>query len=168
MVVVAGRPGTGKTTLARPLCARLGAGYLRVDAIETAIARINGLVSGPEGYAVADEIARSNLIIGRSVVVDAVCPVPEARAGWTDLAIETRSRLVMFETYLADQAEHKRRVINRLSDIEGHQVPDWHRVQALDYVSWNEERDGPRVRINTADAPEALKKALAVVGLLTE
>ncbi|WP_442951312.1 AAA family ATPase [Paenarthrobacter sp. Z7-10] len=53
LIIVAGLPGTGKTTLARPLSERLAACYLRVDAIETAIARTRGPVSGPEGYAVA-------------------------------------------------------------------------------------------------------------------
>jgi predicted ATPase len=57
LIVLAGRPGTGKTTLARALCARLEAVYVRVDAIETAALR-SGLSHpiGPPGYFVAREV----------------------------------------------------------------------------------------------------------------
>jgi predicted kinase len=36
---LAGRPGTGKTTLGRRLAAELRAAYLRIDAIEAAVVR---------------------------------------------------------------------------------------------------------------------------------
>ena len=130
LIVVAGLPGTGKTTLARPISRRVGACYLRVDAIETALARHSGPVSGPEGYAVATEVARSNLLIGQSVVVDAVCPVPESRTVWADLAVEVSAKLVIFETQLADRDEHERRVSARTPDIQGHQVLTWDSVRA--------------------------------------
>ncbi|MER6141898.1 AAA family ATPase [Streptomyces sparsogenes] len=37
LIVIGGLPGTGKTTLARLLAARIGAVHLRVDTIEQAI-----------------------------------------------------------------------------------------------------------------------------------
>lgn len=163
LTVVAGLPGTGKTTLAGPLSRRLGACYLRVDAIETAIARIRGPVSGPEGYAVAAEVARSNLLIGLSVVVDAVCPVAESRTVWVQLAAEVSARLVMFETQLADRAEHERRVTGRRPDLVGHQLPDWDAVQNLGYQAWDPSTEGHRVRVNTSDTRAALATALATL-----
>lgn len=39
LIVMGGLPGTGKTTLARLLAARIGAVHLRVDTIEQAIVR---------------------------------------------------------------------------------------------------------------------------------
>ena len=53
LVVIAGLPATGKTTLARPLARELRAAYLRIDTIETAILRAQDraeLVTGGEGY----------------------------------------------------------------------------------------------------------------------
>jgi DNA polymerase III delta prime subunit len=88
LVVLAGLPGTGKTTLGQLLAAELGAAYLRIDAIETAVIRC-GLAQapvGPVGYVIAHDVAAATLALGKSVVVDAVNPVPEARAGWHALA----------------------------------------------------------------------------------
>jgi predicted kinase len=85
LVVLSGRPGTGKTTVARELSRRIGACYLRVDAAETALARMGAPV-GVGGYAVIHELAVSNLQIGNTVVVDAVNPVPEARMSWLEAA----------------------------------------------------------------------------------
>jgi hypothetical protein len=83
LVVFSGLPGTGKTTLARRLSRERNACYLRVDAVETALARV-GTPVGASGYAVVHELAVSNLLLGHDVVVDAVNPVPVARAGWRE------------------------------------------------------------------------------------
>jgi predicted kinase len=86
----------------------LGAAFLRIDAIETTVVRC-GLAQppvGPVGYVVAREVAAATLA-GTSVVVDALNPVPGARPGWRALA--SSARLVVFETVLADEAEHRRR-----------------------------------------------------------
>jgi predicted kinase len=48
LIVLAGKPGTGKTTLARGLASTLHAVYLRVDAIETAKIQ-SGLAEPPVG-----------------------------------------------------------------------------------------------------------------------
>jgi len=59
LVVLAGQPGTGKTTLARRIASELRAAYLRVDAIETAMIRCERARPpvGPVGYVVAHELA---------------------------------------------------------------------------------------------------------------
>jgi predicted kinase len=117
LVVLAGRPGTGKTTLGRLVAAELGAVFVRIDAIETAVIRC-GLAHhpvGPVGYVVAQEIAAANLALGTSVVVDAVNPVPEARSGWRPLG--SSGRLIFLETVMADETEHRRRVEMRQPDL---------------------------------------------------
>ncbi len=158
LVVFAGRPGTGKTTVSRLVAAELKAALLRVDAIETAVIRC-GLARppvGPVGYVVAHEVAATCLAVGTPVVVDAVNPVPVARDGWRRRAAEAGVPLVVVELELSDVAEHRRRVEQRRADLEGQVVPTWEQVVAEEYEPWDEARDGPRLLVDTLDTETAL------------
>lgn len=163
LVVLSGRPGVGKTTISRRLGAALGAAVLRIDVIESAIARSapERVPVGPVGYAVATEVARSCLAVGTPVVVDAVNPVPEARAGWPLLAVETGADVVLIEVVMADADEHRRRVESRESDVDGLVVPSWQDVLTSDYVPWDETRDGPRLVVDGGDGDAAAETIAA-------
>ena len=166
LVVVVGRPGSGKTTLARSLAAHRRAAVVRIDAIEAALLRSGEVTEplGPVAYGVAAEVAAGCLAVGTPVVVDAVCPVPEARTGWRALADAAGVPLRVVEVVLADAAEHRLRVERRLPDLEGQVVPTWAQVQAAPYAPWDEDRDGPRLIVDGASAVSALRAALRHVG----
>ncbi len=152
-----GKPGTGKTTLARLLAAERQAAHVRVDAMEAAVVR-SGLAQqpvGPVGYFVAHEVALSCLAVGTPVVVDAVSPVAEARRGWHDVATAARVPLRMIEVEVSDSAEHRRRVERRRSDLDGMIVPSWEQVMTREYEPWSEDRDGPRLSVRNDGAPKA-------------
>jgi predicted kinase len=157
LVVFAGLPGTGKTTLARLVAARLRAALIRVDAIEASVVRC-GLAEPPVGvigYLVAHEVATSCLRVGTPVVVDAVNPVPEARAGWPALAANEAVPLRVVEVTVPDTAEHRRRVESRRSDLAGLTVPTWEQVTSNGYRPWDEARDGYRLLVSNTGTPEA-------------
>jgi predicted kinase len=158
LVVLAGLPGVGKTTIARALAARMSAAVVRVDAIEAAIVR-HGLDSHPVGsigYAIAHEIASDCLRVGTPVVVDAVNPVAVARAGWRSLAASRAAPLTFVEVVLAEGAEHRRRVASRVSDLDGLVVPSWDDVLACGYEPWDVSRDGIRLVVDGADTAAAV------------
>ena len=75
LIVMAGLPGAGKSTIAEIVGARLGATVVSVDPIESAILRAGIDADQPTGlaaYLVAEEIAEKELDSGRTVIVDAV------------------------------------------------------------------------------------------------
>src|SRR5258708_16918630 len=74
LIIFGGRPGTGKTTIARELARRIGALYLRIDSIEQGILRSALGVESVEdaGYRAAYAVAEDNLRLGGAVVADSV------------------------------------------------------------------------------------------------
>jgi len=172
LIVFGGRPGVGKTTLSRTVAHRLGAVYLRVDAVETALwptveqaagsgadrpaqrssPRPDPRLLGSAGYAVVNAVAEANLRLGSSVVVDAVNPVEAARAGWRALAAAVGVPLRVIEATCSDPAEHRRRVEARTPDAGQGRVPTWPEVREREYEPWTE----PRLTVDTIEAPERL------------
>ena len=164
LIVLGGLPGTGKTTIAKILAARLPATYLRIDEIEHALRSMPEFERGigPAGYVVANALAASNLAIGRHVVVDCVNPVRASRDGWREVASRACLPLLEVEVICSDAAEHRRRIESRLADIDGLELPTWQSVQAHHYEPWTE----PRLIIDTAVlAPD---DAVAVIDLQIE
>lgn len=168
LVVFGGLPGTGKTTIARAIAARQSATYLRIDEIEQAVrsAGILGTDVGPVGYIVANALAASNLKNGLLVVADCVNPVRESRQGWRKTAANAQKPLLEIETICSDHVEHRRRVEERHSDINGLRLPTWESVLACEYSPWLE----PHLVIDTAlvSVPEAIETVEQQMNLLLQ
>jgi len=136
LIALGGLPGTGKSTLARALATKLGAVHLRIDTIEQAMREAGQTVAGPEGYLVARDLARDNLVLGLMVIVDSVNPIAYTRDLWRDLARESGIRLIEIEFVCRDAAEHRRRVESRSADIPGFSLPTWQEVLDREYEPW--------------------------------
>ena len=148
LVVFGGLPGTGKTTICRAIAARRPVTYLRIDVIEQAL-RSAGVLAGDvgaSGYVIGNALAASNLAGGRTVVADCVNPVHGSRQGWRMTAACSRSPLIEIEVVCSDLVEHRRRVEERSSDIDGLVLPSWQAVLERDYSAWHE----PHLIIDTA------------------
>jgi predicted kinase len=128
LVVFSGLPGTGKTTVSKALAARLSAVYLRIDSIEQAMKAAGAERIGPAGYAVANALAATNLLLGHSIVADCVNPVRESRQAWRQVAAQASARIIDIHLICSDAAEHRRRVETRRADIPGHALPGWEAV----------------------------------------
>ena len=141
LVAFAGLPGSGKTLLARSVADRLGATFLRIDTIESAVASTLAPVGGsPVGYVAAAQVAEDQLVAGRDVVVDAVNAVEPAREGWRRLGGRTGARLLFVEVVCTDPVEHRRRVEGRSGDWPGHDVPDGHTVSSAPWEPFADDR----------------------------
>jgi predicted kinase len=153
LVVFAGLPGSGKSVLARGVADALGATYLRIDTIETAIvATLMPYRDNPVGYVVAEWLAADQLAGGRDVVADAVNGVAAARDGWVALAARTGATLRFVEVLCSDAAEHRRRVETREREMPGQHQPTWDAVGRRRYEPWPPELAGRLVVDNVGDA----------------
>jgi predicted kinase len=145
LIVFAGLPGVGKTTLARQVADALDVTFLRIDTIEVAVLRSGLPIAGnPVGYLVAGWVAADQLRSGRAVVTDAVNNVEVARLGWREIAADADATVHFIEIVCSDVDEHRRRVEVRTADIEGLANPSWEDVQAR---RW-EPLDEPHLRID--------------------
>jgi predicted kinase len=127
LIVFAGLPGTGKSSVARELAGKLDAVWLRIDSIEQAI-RDSGVLQGSiddAGYRAAFAVAADNLRLGRIVVTDSVNDWMVTRNAWRDLGERAGARVVEVEMVCSDPQEHRRRIETRASDVSGLVLPDW-------------------------------------------
>ncbi|MEG0009980.1 MAG: AAA family ATPase [Aeromonas sp.] len=142
LIIFSGLPGCGKTTIARALAKQLGAVYLRIDAIEQAIRRVDNCDQemGPAGYFVAYELARENLALGVTVIADSVNPIGLTRDAYRDVARSAKSAYLDVEVVCSNSRLHRERVESRSADIEGFALPDWQAVIGRDYEPWDRDR----------------------------
>jgi predicted kinase len=159
LVVFAGLPGSGKTTVSRAVADRLGATFLRIDTIESAVREwLAPVGDSPVGYVAAAQVAHDQLVAGRTVVVDAVNAVDLAREGWRRLAAATGARLHWVEVVCGDPDEHRRRVEGRTGDWPGHVPPTWDAVRAAAWEPFTDER---LLVDNRGDADPHVERVLA-------
>lgn len=148
LIVFAGLPGVGKSTIAREVAAALGAVWLRIDTMDQAI-----WASGTAPvdlrdwtYRAAQAVALDNLRLGRDVVGDCVNDWTAARDGWQAAGDAAGAEVTWLEIVCSDPDEHRRRVETRVVDVPGLVPPDWAAVAGRDYHAF----DRPCVTIDTA------------------
>jgi predicted kinase len=143
LIIFAGLPGVGKTSLARALAQGLGAVFLRIDTIEQVLADVHAddIVRADPGlgYMIAYAVAADNLRLGRTVVADSVNALAVTRDAWRAVAEAGGSPSIEVEVICSDRAEHRRRVESRVADIPGHIPPTWAEVEAREHHAWTRE-----------------------------
>ena len=150
LIILAGLPGVGKTTIARGLARALEAVHVRIDSIELAIRESGVTVVSIDdaGYRAGYAVAADNLRVGRIVVADSVNPWPLTRDAWREVAGRACTGLLELEIVCSDREEHRRRVEARLGKPPAESGPTWDEVVARDYRPWEREH----VQIDTAGA----------------
>lgn len=148
LIIFGGLPGTGKSSIAKALAARLGAVYLRIDRIEQGLRESRAIAGdlADSGYRAAYGLAEDNLRLGHVVIADSVNPIAVTRAAWRAAAARAGSDFFEVEIFCSNRAEHRRRVETRPADIEGLATPDWAAVEARVYEPWTEAT----LRLDTA------------------
>jgi predicted kinase len=160
LTVLAGLPGTGKSTLAVRVGAALPAALLAVDTVDHALHayQVTEPRPGYAAYGVVAALTGVQLALGQSVVVDAVNPVRAAREIWVGLAERAQVPLRVLEVICGDETEHRRRVERRAAaGVEG--APDW--PQVVQRRNAYEPYVGPRLVVDTSIPGDPLDQVLA-------
>jgi predicted kinase len=139
LYIMSGLPGVGKSTLAQVLAGRVGGFYLRIDTIEQKLRDFGVDVQG-EGYVLSYAIAAENLRLGLSVIADSCNPIEITRSAWRGVAEKCGARYFDIEVVCSDKAEHRRRVEQRPTHIDGLRLPTWQEVEARMYDPWTSKR----------------------------
>lgn len=164
LIVMAGLPGTGKSTVAAAVGARLGLPIVSVDPIESAILSAGidaGQPTGLAAYLVAEVIVDSVLSSpANGVIVDAVNAVEPAREQWVKLGARHGQRRVRFvEVGCSDETIHRARLEARNRQLAHIAEPTWHAVeQSLDeWEPWGGDSGAlPRITIDTVQPLEVI------------
>jgi predicted kinase len=130
-----GLPGTGKSAVAEGIARALGIPVFSVDPLEAALLRC-GITrehgSGYAAYELAATLARSQLTLGQSVIVDAVNGKELVRAWWRELEAEFGVTRFLIECTCSDRTLHRLRLESRRRDLPGFiYEPSWAEVEAI-------------------------------------
>lgn len=140
LYILAGLPGTGKTTLSRLLARHLGAAHVRVDTIEQGLRELCSVDVQGEGYRLAYRVASDILSSGVSVVADSCNPIELTRREWELVAASAGARHLHIEVVCSDARQHRERVESRASTVPGLRLPTWAEVERREYHAWTVER----------------------------
>jgi predicted kinase len=159
LIVMAGLPGSGKSTVAARLSAALSLPVVSVDPVAAAMwaGGIPQEMTGGAAYAVVRAIAEEQLTLGLSVVVDAVNPTQTYRAVWRALASDQGADLAVIECFCSDAQVHRRRIAARRRGIPGMAEATWEVVEQRrrEYEPWIDDR----LVLDTAPDVEAVAGA---------
>lgn len=145
LILVAGLPASGKTTLADALAEKLGALRLNSDTIRSKL-NLRGKYDSASKQKVYDAmitLAEEALLTGHTLIVDSTFYKANLREPWLDLADKTQANSLFIEVTVADEDAKKRLQIPR-PDSEA----TWEVYTALK-ESW-EPIEEPHLKLNAS------------------
>ena len=171
LVVFAGVPGVGKSTLARAVARELPAVYLDKDTIKDAALALGrsmkidniGQYAGALSYTLLIPLARDNLTLGNHVVIDSPAGYRSFQDAVEELVRGARVDFKLIECITTDEALLRDRIERRAPDMPEHRVRDWDQYQQA--RERMERLSGPRLVVDTAETVQInLKKILNALG----
>jgi predicted kinase len=171
LVVFAGLPGTGKSSLGRALARELRAVYLDKDTIKDCAMRLAGemgleqgaRLAGALSYELLADLARDNLTLGVSVVVDSPAAYQTFRDRIKAVARAAKADLRLIECICTDEGLLRERIERRSQDLPAYRTRDWQTYQQ-DQGRFERITD-PRLIVDTAESEAVnLRKIGAYLG----
>jgi len=171
LIVMTGLPGAGKSSIAEALARALRAPVFTKDWLEATILQ-SGHVPRDQlssvGYPLLTALARRQLALGQSAILDSVVGPPRVRTLWRALAEEFGAAWRVVECICSDPALHRLRIEGRERGIPGWAELEWSDVEQIAsvLVVWDEAE---RLVLDGVDPFEVnVAKAIDFVGIAAD
>ena len=149
LVVFAGLPGTGKSSVAEEVGRQLEMPVFAKDWLEATLKRCE-LQSKDAGspnlgyaaYELLTVLAERQLQLEQSVILDSVASIENVRREWRNLAEKYNAEWNVIECICSDEEVHRQRLLGRQRGIKGWHELQWAEVERVKsyYAEWDEER----------------------------
>ncbi|HLV37489.1 MAG TPA: ATP-binding protein [Spirillospora sp.] len=141
LILFAGMPGSGKTTLARLTARHLGLPVFSKDRVQRVL-RDHHLAdeNTGDGYYIILDMADEQLGLGISTILDATFPLDHFRMVASETAVRHQARFCAFYCHCSDDAVWRRRMKERVQYVPGWKPVGWDDVLRMRqyYQPWNE------------------------------
>jgi predicted kinase len=148
LIIFSGLPGTGKSRLAEAVGRELGIPVFAKDWLEATLVRSElqpikeEKPLGFAGYELLTILAKRQLMLGQSVILDSVAASSSIRSSWRQVSDEYGADRRVIECICSDESLHRARLKDRKRDIPGWHELEWSEVERVKryYVPWAEDR----------------------------
>lgn len=148
LIIFSGLPGTGKSSLAEAVGRYLGIPVFAKDWLEVSLlqSELRPMVKekslGFAGYELLTVLAKRQLMLGQSVILDSVAATRTIRAEWKKLAKRYQAEWRVIECVCSDESIHRARLKVRRRRIPGWHELEWFEVERVKkyYAPWHAER----------------------------
>jgi predicted kinase len=144
LIIFSGLPGTGKSKLAEAVARQYEIPVFAKDWLEAVLLN-SGLTPterlGYAGYDLLTTLARRQLALGQSVILDSVASFERIRVQWREAAHEFGAQWRVVECVCSDKVLHRERLNGRQRNIPGWHELTWSEVERVRgyYEPWTEE-----------------------------
>jgi predicted kinase len=167
LIVFAGMPGSGKTTLARMAARHLRIPLLAKDRVQRVLRDHNlADASTGDGYYIILDQADEQLSLGLSVILDATFPLDHFRTVASEIAARNRARVCAIYCTCSDDAVWQARMTQRVQYVPGWKPVGWEDVLRMRdyYQPWNDNA----LLVDSLYTPEAnIEAVLAYIAQAT-
>lgn len=148
LIVFSGLPGTGKSVLAEAVSREFCIPVFAKDWIEATLLRCELAPTNQEkplgsaGYQLLTVLAKRQLMLGQSVILDSVASTKSIRSCWQRLAEKYHAEWLAIECTCSDEKVHRAHLGRRQRRIPGWHELEWSEVERVRgyYHPWDEDR----------------------------
>ena len=148
LIIFSGLPGTGKSSLAEAVGRYFGIPVFAKDWLEASLLQSELKPTSKEkslgyaGYELLTVLAKRQLMLGQSVILDSVAATKTIRMEWRKLTKRYQAEWRVIECVCSDESIHRARLKVRKRGIPGWHELEWSEVERVKnyYVPWRQDR----------------------------